>query len=137
MDTENISNFMGLAFEQICCQYMVRMAKLRLLPFMPYTIGKWWGNNPKKKRQDDVDVLLLDRKKESGIFCECKFRNIHFDKSEFEDLIAASEIFTQVKNRYYYIFSKGGYTEWVIDEAERLGNVKLLGIDDLFLHSLR
>lgn len=132
MEPESISNFMGATFEQICCQYMVRMAKSRQLLFMPYTIGKWWGNNAKMKRQDDVDVLLLDRKKESAIFCECKFRNVPFDKSEFEDLISASEIFPEVKNKYYYIFSKSGYTEWVINEAQKSDNIKLLSIDDLF-----
>lgn len=132
MELDNIANFMGPVFEQICCQYLKRLARLRQLPFMPYSIGKWWGNNPGKKRQDDVDVLLLDRKKESAVFCECKFRNVLFDKSEFEDLITASEIFTQVKNKYYYIFSKSGFTEWVIHEAEKLKNVKLLSIDDLF-----
>ena len=132
MEPENIANFMGGIFEQICCQYMIRIAKLHELPFMPYTIGKWWGNNAQKKRQDDVDVLLLDRKKEAGVFCECKFRNVLFDKSEFEDLITASEIFSNVKNKYYYIFSKSGYTERVINEAEKAGNIKLLSIDDLF-----
>lgn len=129
MELDNIANFMGPVFEQICCQYMKRIARLRQLPFMPYFIGKWWSNNARKKRQDDVDVLLLDRKKESAVFCECKFRNMLFDKSEFEDLIAASEIFTQVKNKYYYIFSKSGFTEWVIHEAENLKNVKLLNIE--------
>jgi len=70
MKAENISNFMGIAFEQICCQYMTRLAKLHLLSFVPHTIGKWWGNNVKKKCQDDIDVLLLDRKNESAVFCE-------------------------------------------------------------------
>lgn len=132
MEAKSISDFMGEAFEQICCQYMIRRAKERNLPFVPRTVGKWWGNNPAKKKQDDIDVLLLDKKNESGIFCECKFRNALFDKPEFEDLISASEIFPQIKNRHYFIFSKSGFTQWVKDQATEMGNVELIDIDDLF-----
>ena len=132
MKTENISTFMGEVFEQICRQYMLRQAKLEKLPFVPYTIGKWWGNNPKKQKQDDIDVLILDKKQISGIFCECKFRNELFDKSEFDDLISASEIFSQVENKFYYIFSKSGFSKWVMDKAEQNENVKLICIDEMF-----
>ena len=30
------------------------------LDFIPYKMGKWWGNNPYIKGQDDVDILLVD-----------------------------------------------------------------------------
>lgn len=133
MQPENLSDFMGAAFEQICTQYMIRLAKKRKLPFIPHTIGRWWGNNQKLQRQDDIDILLLNRKKDSAIFCECKFRNVLFGKSEFEDLIAASEIFGQVKERHYYLFSKSGFTDWVVSEAAQRGNVTLVSVDDLFV----
>lgn len=45
--------------------------------------------------------------------------------------MCASEIFTQPKNRYYYLFSKGGYTTAVQERAKR-ENVVLVEIDDLF-----
>ena len=133
MEPESISNYMGDAFEQICKQYLIRKAKANQLPFVPHIIGKWWGNNPKRRKQDDMDLLLLDKKQSSALFCECKFRNGLFDKSEFEDLMAASEIFTQVENRYFYLFSKSGFSQWVLDEAAKNGKVRLITIDDLFI----
>jgi len=136
METESISDFMGEAFEQICRQYMVRRAKAGTLPFIPHDIGKWWGNNPAKRKQDDMDILLLDKKQESAVFCECKFRNTLFDKQEYDDLMSASEIFTQVKNRYYYLFSKSGFTEWVQNEAKRNDCIHLITVDDLFQFDL-
>ena len=132
MEPESISNYMGDAFEQICTQYMLRKAKAGKLPFVPHVIGRWWGNNPKKHKQDDMDILLFDKKQTSAIFCECKFRNVLFDKSEFEDLMSASEIFTQVENRYYYIFSKSGFSQWVLDETAKNDNIRLVAIDALF-----
>lgn len=94
-------------------------------------IGRWWGVNPKTKKQDDIDILALSRNRESAIFCECKFKNAVFDMREYDDFICASEIFMQPKNRYYYLFSKGGYTSSVRERAER-ENVVLVKIDDLF-----
>ena len=132
MESESISSYMGDAFEQICTQYMVRKAKAGKLPLVPHTIGRWWGNNPKKRRQDDIDILLLDKKQTSAIFCECKFRNTLFDKSEFEDLAAASDVFTQAENKYFYIFSKSGFSKWVLDEAATNKNIRLITIDNLF-----
>lgn len=131
MEQESIADYMGHIFESVCQEYMVRMAKLRKLPFIPYEIGKWWGNNPAKRSQDDIDILAFDRKKEKAIFCECKFKKEAFDKKEYEDLMCASDIFREPKERYYYVFSRGGYTEWVRRKAGEDG-VRLLGIDELF-----
>ncbi|MBQ8878464.1 MAG: ATP-binding protein [Lachnospiraceae bacterium] len=131
MEPESISDYMGHVFESICLQYMIRQAKNRRLPFVPYEIGKWWGNNPMKRSQDDIDILAFDKKRQSAIFCECKYKNEAFDKKEYEDLMCASNIFTEPQKRYYYVFSKGGYTEWVKMEAKK-DDVCLLEIDDLF-----
>ena len=49
----------------------------------------------------------------------------------FNDLISASEIFTEIKEKYYYVFVKSEYTQAVIDKSKEY-NVKLLTIDDLF-----
>jgi uncharacterized protein len=125
----DISSTLGSAFEQICLQYLVLQARKGKLPFIPNGLGKWWGNNPKKKSQDDIDIMGISGNQ--GIFCECKFRNEKFDLSEFNDLISASEIFSNITDRYYYIFVKSGYTQAVVDESKKY-KVKLLTIDDLF-----
>ncbi len=126
---DDIPSVLGNAFEEICIQYLTILARKNKLPFIPNGTGKWWGNNPIKKSQDDIDILGINGNK--GIFCECKFRNEKFDLSEFNDLICASEIFKEITEKYYYIFVKSGYTQAVIDESKKY-NVTLLTIDDLF-----
>ena len=49
-----LPEFMGTAFEEICRQFLIRQARKRSLPFVPAKIGKWWGNNPEKRRQKDA-----------------------------------------------------------------------------------
>lgn len=116
-----INEYMGPVFEDICRQYLIRRAKAGTLPFIPYTIGKWWGNNPVIKAQDDVDLLALDRNGESGIFVECKFRNRPMAMEEYDDLVTAAEAFPDVKEKMFLFISKSGFTEAVKRRAEKEG----------------
>lgn len=127
---DSLSDYMGLVFEDICREYMIRLAKKGNLPFIPDGFGKWWGNNPTKKCQDDIDIIGTDGNK--GIFCECKFRNELFDLPEFYDLLSASEIFTQINEKYFYLFSKSGFTQAVKDKAANY-NIHFVTIPDLFV----
>ena len=80
---DDISNLMGNAFEQIAKEYLIRKAKERKLPFIPFHIGKWWGTNPVIKAQDDVDVMAIDRSGKKAIFLKCKFTSILMPYSEY------------------------------------------------------
>ncbi|MCM1328610.1 MAG: hypothetical protein NC253_04140 [Ruminococcus sp.] len=75
--------------------------------------------------------MALNKSGNSAIFCECKFKNTAFDLKEYDDLICVSEIFTKPEKRYFYLFSKGGYTKSVRERAEKDGTVLVL-VDDLF-----
>jgi len=129
--SDELSEYMGNVFESVCLQYMLRLARAGKLPFIPHDTGRWWGANPKTRSQDDIDILCLSKDRRSAIFCECKFRNILFDIKEYNDLMSASEIFREPENRYYYLFSKSGFTDEVIKRAEADG-VKLITADELF-----
>lgn len=127
---KNLSAILGSAFEEVCVQYLTKLAQSGKLPFIPNGIGKWWGNNPQKKTQDDIDIMGTSGDK--GIFCECKFRNEKFDLAELKDFVSTSEIFKNISDKYYYIFVKSGYTDAVKEESKKY-NMKLLTIDDLFI----
>lgn len=126
-----LPSYMGGIFENVCLQYMIRLAKMKKLPFVPHSVGRWWGANPHTKKQDDIDILALNKSGNSAIFCECKFKKSAFDMKEYDDLICVSEIFTKPEKRYFYLFSKGGYTKSVRERAEKDGTV-LVSVDDLF-----
>ncbi|MCD8148921.1 MAG: ATP-binding protein [Clostridiales bacterium] len=128
---DGISDFMGSAFEDICRQYLIRQARLRRLPFVPAYIGKWWGNNPVIRAQDDVDLLALDKKKTEGLFCECKFMNRPMPMEEYDDLLTAAEAFPDVAKKHFLFISKSGFTAPVRKRAAEEGAV-LLTSEDLF-----
>ena len=54
-----MNDYMGPVFEKICEQYLIRAARAKKLPFIPYKMGKWWGNNPLdvyKRQEYDADL---------------------------------------------------------------------------------
>lgn len=126
-----IPDYMGEAFEGICKEFFVRLAKRGKLPFVPYKMGKWWGNNPYFKAQDDIDLLMIDKTGKKGIFVECKFRNSKMPHKEYEDLKNAMLAFPYMEEKYMYFVSKSGYEESVIRHAEEDGAI-LLGLENLF-----
>ena len=127
----NISEYMGEAFEEICKEYLIRLAKKGELPFVPFKIGKWWGNNPVIKAQDDVDILMLDKSGKKAIFVECKYTSKKVPIEEYNDLKTAMKAFPNIKEKYIYFFSKSGYSNTVINCAKK-DRAVLLNLDDLF-----
>lgn len=126
-----ISDYMGEAFEGICREYFVRKAKKKELPFIPFHMGKWWGNNKFIKAQDDVDILMIDRTGRKGIFVECKYTNSKMPHEAYEDLKNAMLAFPDIEEKHMYFVSRSGYEKSVIRHAAEDGAV-LLGIKDLF-----
>lgn len=130
--TSELSDFMGIAFEEICREYLIRQARLRRLPFVPAEIGNWWGNNPAIKAQDDVDLLAINKKKTEAIFCECKFTNRPMPMEEYENLATATKAFPEISKKHLMFISKSGYLPSVLRRAKEEGT-SLLTLEDLFL----
>lgn len=126
-----INDYMGPVFEGICREYLIRQAKAGNLPFVPYVIGKWWGNNPVIRAQDDVDLLAFDKKREKGIFVECKFRNRPMAMEEYDDLVTAAEAFPDVKEKKLIFISKSGFTEAVKRRAGK-EEAELIGLREMY-----
>lgn len=131
MQPENLHTHLGFVFEHICLEYLLRLAKSGRLPFVPAQYGKWWGNNPERRRQDDIDVLLIDRTGARIVIAECKFRNQQFDKGEFETMLSRRSIFPNAQEASFFAFSKSGFSDWVTEHAAEY-NATLVSIDDMF-----
>jgi AAA+ ATPase superfamily predicted ATPase len=128
----SMPDYMGLEFEDICREYMLREARLGKLPFVPYYLSKWWGNNPALKAEDDVDLLALSKDQKQGIFCECKFKSRPFAMEDYDDVVSSFHAFPKTETHYLYFFSKSGFTSSVERRAAE-DHAVLISIKDLFL----
>ena len=123
-----LSDFMGSVFEEICQQYLYLPEVYTTLPFPIGNSGRWWGNNPAKKRQEEIDIMAVQESR--ALFCECKWRNSPVALDVIELLKERGELF-QYTDKYYIIFSKSGFTDQVVDYAEKHKNTMLVSFNDI------
>lgn len=131
----SLSGYMGLVFEKMCHEYLIRLIQNKKIDFIPKRIGKWWGVNPYRKDsdgryvQDDIDILAYNDR--TCLLGECKFTN---EKFKYKDLVALqeiSQIFHQ-ERKLFYLFSKIGFDSKVIEEANKDSRVHLVTLEDIY-----
>jgi AAA+ ATPase superfamily predicted ATPase len=127
---EQLSDHVGHAYEECAKQYMWRQLKAGTAPLPFKKIGRWWGNNPKKRCEEEIDFIALA--KEGAAFGECKWRNSLVGEDVLDDLERKAALFPQFKNKSYIIFSKSGFTDRLKEKAAGLSNIVLAGLDEMF-----
>ena len=120
---------MGLVFEKMCQDYLLRYAEN--LPIELVDVGQWWGNDSKKKKQVQIDIIGTGIVPGEYIVGSCKYRNEKIGMDELELLREYALAFGKGTKYHFYIFSKGGFTEGLLEAAQR-GEVTLLTLDDLY-----
>ena len=123
------SDYMGLVYEQICREYLFRYAKN--LPIILSDIGQWWGTDVKTRKEVQIDIVGTPAEGKEYIIGSCKYKNEAIGVDELELLKNYAKVFGKGEKYYYYIFSKGGFTQGLKEMADK-GEVKLLTLDDLY-----
>lgn len=120
------SNYMGLVFERVCMDYLTAENAKGELPILFTSIGRWWGTDSSTKTQVEIDIIANDGT--DYLISECKWRNEKLDLTVLHELQKKADVFSKKrKNTWYILFSKSGFTEAVIEEAEK--NEKIILID--------
>ncbi len=126
---QHLPDYMGLIFEKMCRDYLLYYAED--LPIELCEIGQWWGTDSKKKKQIQIDIVGTPVDGKDYIIGSCKYRNEKIGVDELELIRDYASVFGKGNNYFYYIFSKGGFTEGLIDAQER-GEVCLVTLEDLY-----
>ena len=124
-----LSEYMGKVFEDICKQYLWKLLLAGKCPVEFTSLGRWWGNDPIEKCQAEIDIMG-EQDKDTALFAECKWTNEKADISVLETLAKRSRLFSY-KNIHLCLFSKSGFSKGCVDEAKRMGNVTLVGYEDI------
>ena len=122
------SAFMGTVFEDICMEYLWHLNKARKTPFLFTDAGRWWGNDPKKREEVEIDIVADN--KEYAIFAECKWTSEYVKASVLDTLVYRSELFNH-RQKYYYLFAKAGFDKDCEASAREMGNVVLVCFDEI------
>ena len=129
----DLPTFVGPAFEEICRQWIKRQFATGHISFIPAGIGSWWGNDPTRKEQAEVDVVVTGINKEL-ILGECKWQNSPVDTDVLQLLEHRSSFLAdgETKVLYLYLFSKSGFADECQSSAEQSGNVRLITLEEMF-----
>ena len=123
-----IETYMGYIFEECAAQFLwLEMGRGK---YRFKTLGRWWGPNPKEKREEEIDLLAAGVR-DTAVFAECKWRNIRTGTEILEDLIRKSALFPEIATKRYILFSKSGFTSQLIKTAARRNDVVLTGLADM------
>ena len=144
-----LNSYIGIPFEEICMQYMVRMNNLSALPFVFTKFGRWREPNA------EIDMAFSDTNRKQFIIAECKWRNELKDTAALESLVKKSELLKHDPaisatdggvihadgiyadgihddGTFYYLFSKSPFSKSCEALAKQMGNVSLIGLKELF-----
>ena len=128
------STYMGLVFEKVCKEFLLRRNSQGNLPILFTEIGRWWGNDAKRKIQTEID--LIAREKNDYIFCECKWRNSKADLSVLKILEDRAEIFFNGQEKRgqvnFIIFSKSGFDDELRSTQNKRQDLILVNLEELF-----
>lgn len=119
-----LDRYTSFVFEDVCQQYLRKQNRKQLLPFYFTKIGRWWN------KTDEIDIMAVDYQKQHVLLGECKYKESTVDVKDLKYFLAK-----QVgvdKERYYYFFSKNGYTQQACSYAEKQG-VRLVKLIELLL----
>lgn len=123
-------DYMGLIFEKMCQEYLLRYA--RELPILLSDVGQWWGTDPKTRKEVQIDIVGASVEGNEYLIGSCKYKNEKIGVDELKLLQQYASAFRKNGKFYYYIFSKGGFTQPLLDLAEQ-GEVTLLTLEDIYL----
>lgn len=119
---DDLPNFMGEAFEYICYEFFEKLNNEDRLPGYVHTYGRWWGNNPIERKEEEID--LVGEGKDFSILGEFKWRNRDFEEGELEKLINKGR-FAPINQAelFYLIVTKNDFSPELLALMESRHNV--------------
>ena len=126
---DRLADYMGSIFEQMCRSYL--LDHFDDLPILLSDVGEWWGTDPKKKKEVQIDLVGTPAEGDEFIIGSCKYRNTVVGVDELALLKEYASVFGKGSKYYYYIFSKGGFTEGLKKAAEN-EDIILVTLDDMY-----
>ena len=126
---QHLSDYMGLTFEKMCQQYLLYYADD--LPIELSQIGQWWGSDTKQRKQIQIDIVGTPVEGQEYIIGSCKYRNEKIGTDELKLLKEYASGFGKGSRYHYYIFSKSGFTDGLLQAMER-GEVTLVSLEDMY-----
>lgn len=125
-----IHDYMGLEFENICRQYVLKRYMCSESGIFITDIGKWRGTDPLLKCPSDIDIVGINAMMKNAVIGECKYKNEPVGKEEYETLIDRARLLAPYHVDRFMLFSLSGFTGWLTENAS--ANTELIDIEKIY-----
>jgi hypothetical protein len=112
----SLSEYMGEGFEEIFFDFFDWMNKKGEFSVLMTQRGRWWGNNPAKKREEEIDLVGMGEN--TVVLGEVKWRKEQTNMAVLKNLMEKGHFF-QAEEKYFVLFSKNGFTKDVKEYAAK------------------
>lgn len=129
-EPQALSTYVGPAFEEVCRQWLIRMMRSGAIPILPRAVGTWWGSDPRSRQPEEIDIVVEGADGEL-LVGECKWRHEKTGLEVLQTLRRRASLLERPVTTYY-LFSRSGFTAACRKQAEELGNVQLLTVEEMF-----
>ena len=129
---EQITEYLGHRFEALCAEWLVEQAKKGKLPIAATAVSSWWGTNPDKRAQDDIDVLAADRIEKRLIIGECKYRESFDETVEIDDLESKRNLVKGYAATNFMLFTKREVSVATRVKLANRGDWRLVTLEDMY-----
>lgn len=115
---KDLSNYMGLAFEDVC-----RQSVFYFSPFLIQRNGNYWDKNT------EIDIVAMNETEKKILFGECKWSNQLTDSRVLHELKEKAKTIDwnmQKRKEYFILFSKNGFSKELQLLAKKDKNITLI-----------
>ena len=127
-----LSEYLGHRFERLCAEWLTDEASAGRLPVPATEVGSWWGTNPAKRAQDDIDVLAADHVGRRLLIGECKYRASFDETAELRDLEAKRDLIPGYTATDTALFSRYPVSDATTEDWGKRSDVHFVTLEDMY-----
>lgn len=127
-----LSTHVGKLFETICRQWLVRENIAGRLPFTALEFGQWWGADPAKHEETDIDLIAANRDRKEILLGECKWRNSFDETAAVEALECRAGLIGGFKRYRLVLFSKMPASHATVAKYAEDDDMMFVSTEDLY-----
>lgn len=112
---DSMPDYTSITFEKVAMEFLQGSGRAGRIPAHFPLWGRWWD------RENEIDVVALDREKLNILFCECKWQKRKIDAGEIKHLLDKAPLvnwFNENRNEYFAFVSKSGFTGDALEFAQ-------------------
>ncbi|MBR6458996.1 MAG: ATP-binding protein [Actinomycetaceae bacterium] len=127
---DELPDYMGTVFEHMCRDWLWREYGEGRLDVDIVDIGRWWGNDSRKREEAEIDLVAVGNSGTS-LIGECKWRNEPVGADVVERLDSRAWLVGADQQIPRYVFSREGFDSSCRSAAKDMGNVRLISFEEM------